>query len=168
MERGTREGILRLEPPELALVGRPGPTNRRLAAGETIRRRETEHPLGVTADEGGSEEDLEGEQSPWETRAMHSWKRRCVATDSSVEKCLEVSGSTRTALTATPGNGRCRRSHNLDAAPDMVRGTSVSQPVRHTLQGHPQNASRHDPRVAGRRRKEVEKIGSPVSSLPVW
>jgi len=35
-------------------------------------------------------EDLEGDQSPWEERAINRWKRRRIATDSSVEKSLEI------------------------------------------------------------------------------
>jgi hypothetical protein len=35
-------------------------------------------------------EDLEEEQSPWEERAIRRWKRWRIATDSSVEKSLEI------------------------------------------------------------------------------
>jgi hypothetical protein len=37
--------------------------------------------------------DLEGDRSPWETRAMDRWQRRFLATDSSAEQGLEVGRS---------------------------------------------------------------------------
>jgi hypothetical protein len=50
--------------------------------------------------------DLEGERSPWKERAIIRWKRLVVATDSSVEKGLEIGASAGTELNSSPGNGR--------------------------------------------------------------
>jgi len=44
-------------------------------------------------DHGGDAMDLEGDTSPWETRAMDRWQRRFLATDSSAEQGLEVGRS---------------------------------------------------------------------------
>jgi hypothetical protein len=60
--------------------------------------------------------DLEGEQSPWEERAKRCWQRHRIATDSLVEKRLEIEASSGAALTATFGNERRRRGHFLRSA----------------------------------------------------
>jgi hypothetical protein len=67
-------------------------------------------------DGSGGERNLEGEQSPWETRAMPRRQRRDVATDSSAEQGLEVGRSPGGQLTAKPGNGQRGRRHELRRA----------------------------------------------------
>jgi hypothetical protein len=52
--------------------------------------------------------DLEGEPSPWETRAMDHWKRWHVATDSSAEQGLEVGRSHGGCRTPNPATGEAR------------------------------------------------------------
>jgi hypothetical protein len=75
----------------------------------------------VTAHTGGwRENDLEGEQSPWKDRLACCWKRRCDSTDSSMEKCLEVGGSSgiarRVPATERPAVvAATRRSHRSRA-----------------------------------------------------
>lgn len=59
------------------------------------------------AGESGRRMYLEGGQSPWEERAIHRWKRRRVATDSSVEKIPGIAMSAGAVLTSTFGYG-CR------------------------------------------------------------
>ena len=103
----------RLEPPQLAAMGRPRSMPRRLADGSLTSRGDIERSLGETEGKCGDHEDLEGEPSPWETRATHRWKRRWVATDSSAEKSPEVSCSTGAALTMSSGNRRGRRCGTL-------------------------------------------------------
>jgi hypothetical protein len=126
------------------------------------------HQASARQDSGRprKQEDLEGEPSPWETRAMRLRKRGCIATDSSVEKRLEVSCSTRTALKTLSGNGRCRRSHHPGAAAgSVVWPRSCGPPIRRTLQGRPRCTSSHDLRVAGRRCSGAKGIGLLVSLL---
>ena len=65
--------------------------------------------------DGEGRGNLGGEQSPWEERAICCWKRRYVATDSSVEKRLEVEASSSVVLTSPSGNGR-RGRHNASRA----------------------------------------------------
>jgi hypothetical protein len=60
-------------------------------------------------------EDLEGETSPWETRAAHRWQRRHVATDSSAEQGLEVGRSPGGRSPLEPGNGNHRRAPRTPA-----------------------------------------------------
>jgi len=103
----------RHEPPQLAAMVRPMPTLRQLAGGTATSRGDTGLRSGAPPGECGSDEDLEGEPSPWETRAAHRWKRRWVATDSSAEQGPEVNCSTGAALTEAFGNGRHRRRHLL-------------------------------------------------------
>jgi hypothetical protein len=55
--------------------------------------------------------DLEGDQSPWEERAAHGWKRPWADTDSSAEQSPEVGCPTAAALTTNTGNGVRRRRH---------------------------------------------------------
>jgi hypothetical protein len=71
-------------------------------------------------------EDLEGDTSPWETRATHRWKRRDVATDSSVEQGLEVGRSPGGHLTLGPGNGTHGRAPRTPA-PGRVRTLLLRQ-----------------------------------------
>ena len=58
---------------------------------------------------------LEGERSPWEERAVFRWKRRGIATDSSVEKSPGIDMSAAAALTGPPGNGWDGRRHRYGA-----------------------------------------------------
>jgi hypothetical protein len=133
------------------------------AGNASPRRRRTRS--GGTLDECGRTEDLEGEPSPWETRATRGWKRRRVATDSSAEESLEASCSTRAALTAAPGNGCGRRSQSLECGRTAGQSTSVAQARRAiSLQGRLRDAPRQDLRVPARRRTGTGQAGSPVRS----
>jgi hypothetical protein len=60
--------------------------------------------------------DLEGEQSPWEERAKRCRQRHRIATDSLVEKRLEIEASSGEALTTAFGNEQRRRGQNLRSA----------------------------------------------------
>jgi hypothetical protein len=70
--------------------------------------------------------DLEGEQSPWKERAAGRWKRRQVATDSSVEKCPGVDCSIEAALAAAPGNGRSWEVSSTPVDTVTTRGARVA------------------------------------------
>lgn len=77
---------------------------------------------------GGSRGNLEGEQSPWEERATRRWKRRRIATDSSVEKRPEVGASSGAALTVPSGNRRCGRYQSVPSA-CATRSSGLARPT---------------------------------------
>jgi hypothetical protein len=133
--RSTPGGMPRHEPSQLAVLARPTSTLHQLAGGSPTFRGGTGLRSGPSTGERGGDEDLEGEPSPWETRAMHRWKRRWVATDSSAEQGPEVSCSTGAALTEVSGNGRPRRRHTLRCG----RGVRVAR-LRPARLGRPRNA----------------------------
>jgi hypothetical protein len=106
--------------------------NRWLAIGKSTSQGDAGLRSRETEGECGGHEDLEGEPSPWETRARHRWKRRWVATDSSAEKSPEVSCSTRAALTAASGNGRCGRRHMRGCSGRRVQNEPVRRSAHST------------------------------------
>jgi hypothetical protein len=125
--RGTPSQLAVRTGPILAL---PGDRRREAAQGgfrTSVRRSSTGIDELRLAGHGGrrrGRKDLEGEQSPWETRAMDHWKRWHVATDSSAEQGLEVGRSRggcrppnpatgEAGDTATPTRGRTRRGRSF-------------------------------------------------------
>jgi hypothetical protein len=110
--------------------------------------------------------DLEGEPSPWETRATCRWKRRWVATDSSAEQSPEVNCLTEAVLTAASGNGRRRRRHRLRCGGGASGTASVARLIKAppALQGRSRRATPRGLRVTGRCTPGTGPAGSPGGS----
>jgi len=119
--RRDRRGSRRRESPR-----RPANQGSRTASSLAAR------PLPPRGGRQRKERDLEGEPSPWEERAIHRWKRRRVATDSSVEKGPEIGASAGAVLTSTSGNGRLGR-RQVPSAGASVRVGFARHARRHTL-----------------------------------
>jgi hypothetical protein len=83
----------------------------------TLRRK-------ATGDQQRKREDLEGETSPWETRAVDCWQRQYAATDSSVEQGLEDGLSPGGRPPLVPGNGSLGRTPRTPAR-ERVRTTRL-------------------------------------------
>jgi hypothetical protein len=117
---------------------------------------------------GGSRGNLEGEQSPWEERAKRRWKRRRIATDSSVEKRPEVGASSGAVLTVPSGNGRCGRCQG-DPSACATRSSGLARTATVTCRFHQVTHPRFGgggsaPSLGGRLRTTTATMARTVSA----